>query len=420
MNRILHVAAVAAYLVLPASASTFVIDDDGGPGVDFPDIPHAIAAAQPGDVLLVRPGSYSSFLLLSKGLSILCDEGVTIEGSANVSWLPRDQIALLAGFTAHHSGVWNCQGTVILQRVRAEFNFTQSVDVRLWGVDGVGYLYLDIWEPHLSEADDAPGLFTRDSRVEVVQSRMLGRDAPNDPDIVVKGFPGILAQRLSIDAPGRLHLALSSATGGRGGASTGFSGRGGHGLIVAKDFGYEVLIAGGVVEGGQGATPTFPNCAGAGGTALYVENASARYSGVELTAGEQGPGTCGLPGQELFAADPSYVFEPAYPDPTLGVMGIATAGSVLTFEIRAHPRSKAFLNYGKTPIVGPEAPGQIGALVDTIRGIKLGAIPVSGSVTRAFPIPSNASVGSLFIFQGVVALPNGEVRRTNSIPVIVR
>ncbi len=63
---------------------------------------------------------------------------------------------------------------------------------------------------------------------------------------------------------------------------------------------------------------------------------------------------------------------------------------------------------------------QIGVLVDVVRGLKLGAIPLGGQIDREFPIPSNAAVGSLFVFQAVVILPSGEMRRTNSVPVIVR
>jgi hypothetical protein len=120
------------------------------------------------------------------------------------------------------------------------------------------------------------------------------------------------------------------------------------------------------------------------------------------------------------ANDPGYEVTTSYADPTLGVSGDTSPGGVLHFEIRAHARSKAFLNYGRTPIVQSDSFAQIGVLVDVVRGLKLGAIPVGGQIERAFPIPSNAAVGSLFVFQATVILPNGELRRTNSVPVIVR
>ncbi|MCI0588067.1 MAG: hypothetical protein L0323_14640 [Planctomycetes bacterium] len=53
--------------------SVWVVDDNGGPGVDFTDIPPAIAAAADGDILLVKAGTYAPFTLSGKGLRILGD-----------------------------------------------------------------------------------------------------------------------------------------------------------------------------------------------------------------------------------------------------------------------------------------------------------------------------------------------------------
>ncbi|MCI0585813.1 MAG: hypothetical protein L0323_03110 [Planctomycetes bacterium] len=55
----------------------WVVDDDGGPGVNFTDLPPAIAAAADGDTLLVRAGSYTPFTLSGKGLRILGESSVT-------------------------------------------------------------------------------------------------------------------------------------------------------------------------------------------------------------------------------------------------------------------------------------------------------------------------------------------------------
>ncbi|MCI0586734.1 MAG: hypothetical protein L0323_07840 [Planctomycetes bacterium] len=76
-------------MALPAFAclllqTTWVVDDDGGPGVNFTDLPPAIAAAADGDVLLVQPGTYSHFTLSGKGLRIL-GSGTTAPSQAFVS-----------------------------------------------------------------------------------------------------------------------------------------------------------------------------------------------------------------------------------------------------------------------------------------------------------------------------------------------
>ena len=46
-----------------ASSKTWIVDDDGGPGVDFTDIQPAIDAAAPGDLIVVRNGDYNGFIL---------------------------------------------------------------------------------------------------------------------------------------------------------------------------------------------------------------------------------------------------------------------------------------------------------------------------------------------------------------------
>jgi hypothetical protein len=51
--------------------TTWVVNSNGGPGVNFTDIPPAIAAAATGDILLVQTGTYSHFTLTGKGLRIL-------------------------------------------------------------------------------------------------------------------------------------------------------------------------------------------------------------------------------------------------------------------------------------------------------------------------------------------------------------
>lgn len=50
--------------------TTWIVDAASGPGTHFVDLPAAVAAAQTGDTLLVRAGSYSGFQLVGKSLTI--------------------------------------------------------------------------------------------------------------------------------------------------------------------------------------------------------------------------------------------------------------------------------------------------------------------------------------------------------------
>jgi hypothetical protein len=53
-----------------AAQQTWVVDDDGGAGVDFTSLPAAVTAAGRSDILLVRPGVYAPFAVTGKSIHI--------------------------------------------------------------------------------------------------------------------------------------------------------------------------------------------------------------------------------------------------------------------------------------------------------------------------------------------------------------
>ena len=53
-----------------SQAGDWIVDDDGGPGVDFVDIQPAIHAAAPWDRILIRDGFYSTFVIDNKPLTL--------------------------------------------------------------------------------------------------------------------------------------------------------------------------------------------------------------------------------------------------------------------------------------------------------------------------------------------------------------
>lgn len=59
-------------LAAPALAQgvVWVVDDDGGAGVDFSDIQPAVDAASDGDLVLVRNGDYTAFVIDGKSLTV--------------------------------------------------------------------------------------------------------------------------------------------------------------------------------------------------------------------------------------------------------------------------------------------------------------------------------------------------------------
>src|SRR5262245_35504241 len=91
-------------IVAAARADVIVIDPAGGPGATA--LMQALAAAAPGDVLLLEPGDYEQdFLvyLIDKGITLLpASPGARITlGPVQVEYVPAGQSVVLRGFDIH-------------------------------------------------------------------------------------------------------------------------------------------------------------------------------------------------------------------------------------------------------------------------------------------------------------------------------
>ena len=114
MGTLTHRLAAGMLLAAPAAAGTFIVDDDGP--ADFPDVPAAIAAAAPGDLILVRDGNYSSFIL-EEGVAIVADGGAEPQWDEGFAWVrnvPAGQTAALAGLNLQTLRIQACDGTVLV------------------------------------------------------------------------------------------------------------------------------------------------------------------------------------------------------------------------------------------------------------------------------------------------------------------
>ena len=58
-------------LVATLVQTIWIVDAANGPGTNFTQLPPAVAAAQSGDTILVRPGNYRPFDVTGKALTIL-------------------------------------------------------------------------------------------------------------------------------------------------------------------------------------------------------------------------------------------------------------------------------------------------------------------------------------------------------------
>jgi hypothetical protein len=98
-----------------ASAGVWIVDDDGGPGVDFTDLQPAIDAASPGDLVVVRAGEYGPFVL-DIGLRIVAEPGPQphVGESGELRDVPAGWRALVAGLRLDMLYAHDCEGDVLV------------------------------------------------------------------------------------------------------------------------------------------------------------------------------------------------------------------------------------------------------------------------------------------------------------------
>jgi hypothetical protein len=245
-HRLTQIALTTLVCTSSAWATTWIVDDNGGAGVQFTDIPPAIAAAQPGDVLLVAAGNYSAFIL-DKGLTIIGYSEPSVQGLAEVVGVQAGQRAALIGLRPTALHVDGCAGSVVLQDLLRlhRGTITNSNDVRLRTVE----LYPG-WD--VAAANGEPALVIAGARVEVVESFAYGNtgtDCFGEPS-AARGGAGI-----TLGTSARVHVAISRVYGGHGGWCTlsGLQAMDG-GPALRLDQPSEVVISGpdALVHGGDG------------------------------------------------------------------------------------------------------------------------------------------------------------------------
>ncbi len=396
MKRLI-LSCMGALLAAPAAATTWIVDDDGGAGVNFTDIPPAIAAASAGDVILVLAGSYSGFVL-NKPLAIVGSPGVLVQGDADVFGVTTGSFAALAGFSASSMTVHSCTKTVVVDDVKlaSGIEVFLSPDVRLQRVRGI---------------TKKPSAFFAGSRVECHDADLLGPPGKDcyaycgglcdfcfcTPGV---GEDALTAGSLSGVVP-VVHVYRTDTEGGLGGYDCFISSKALNGNGIKGFGGGELLVA------GQAEHVIATGPIGPGPALTLTTGIRGRVSGVTV----QGT-TVVTSGATLST--------PSIPDPTLRTLGPVLPGEVLTFRANAAPGSTVDLLLGRFPTVvdlgGPEED----LLVIEMRRFSLGAVGAGGVIGFNFTVPAFLGDGFTFFAQAEVTLPGGEVRHTNSVPVVLR
>lgn len=414
----LAVSASIAIGMAVQAPTTWVVDDDGGPGVDFTSLQVAIDTAAPGDLILVRPGVYGNFDL-AKALTILGEEG-----ARTTTGVIHDVQAMTAVAELEYRNltVRDCAATVVLDRL---WSWTtsykspptvlvrNSTDVRMIEFDkaqsGAAFSWLE------------PRITVHASRVELTSSLAAGRHGSNKST----GYAGDGGAAVVVEQGGQLHMTRTSLDGGDGGDITtligyGYGGVGGAALDIIDG---DVLITGRGAEllaGGRGGSIVLYGYAGDGGDGIEVSaTSSLRYSEVNPRGGFGG-GYGGSKGAPISPQVGAVVKLPKQADPVLERLGDPAPGATITFKLRSKPGNYSRLFWGFAPTI-KSSPG---VLVDSLlvkqATIPIGVIPASGVLVIPYTVDPSFTSGTVLYFQAMSIFPSGKIRRTNSVPIVVR
>lgn len=324
-----------AFLVAstPAFADVLVVDVSGGG--DFVVLQEAIDAAQEGDTLLVREGSYGPAVVDGKGLALVADSHATVSvfGGLLVKGTALGQTVVVAGIRVRGADEGDLQYDALL---------VTDCDgcVRISNVLALGGNAFD--------GASAPGgdalHVERSARVTVVATKLLGgagQTTLNGGDSS-RGGEGLEL----IDA--EVVLEQCTVRGGAGGPGDAFgsgdlAGPGGDAVVVAQS---DLIASGSTCTGGDGASDGFLDCR-PGGAALVVDGASAVATLLDVTlvggAGGQSSNCSGADGPPSLTGNGGTVV------PVSGVaremLGrhVAREGEVVLLELLGVPGDRVWL-----------------------------------------------------------------------------
>lgn len=405
-----------------AAQSTYVVDDSGGPGVSFTSIQSAITAAAPGDVLVVRAGSYGAFTL-DKELTIVGVTGVLVTQVSRVLNVSAPDGVRLAELQMAGLEISGCSGPVLCDQVNvigATLPSTPAVPaLRVTNSSDVRFQRSTIRGRSATTAGDPGwrGALVESSRVEFGVCTLRGGSG-SDHNMTFSALDGgDGANALECRFGSRVHLANTKVFGGNGGAACNFfcSGQDGYGGdAVFVDGGSTAVIAGDPSTELRGGAAGMGVQNASGGWGVLARDSVVRWSGVSIEHGDAGvPGVNGLN---------STIFVPPLPDPTLELIGTPSVGQSVLIAMHGLPGQNARLQQGDETRLIVDGLSEIEKLNNRIRLHPLGTINAVGEAGYSATVVSSMAPGWTRIFQGlqVDPLTGGLDERTNSVFVIVR
>jgi len=377
-----------------SQADTLVVDDDGGPGVDFTSIVDAVAAANRGDMISVHDGLYPAYITLDQALRIESAAGSTSVVISSFVMKIRD---IPAGDEVHLRGlefvrleIDDCEGSVFISEVRAggiAMNHCANVrvaDSEIWGVRGCPWDYACY-----------PAASVSSSYAEFLRCDLRG-DSDFEGEFGYDGQSGLVVGPASI-----VHCIRSTAVGGFGGRNycvgggDGVGGNGGHGVHVMPGGQLFLRLDPGAALGSGGSWEQGCNGDGVRGYEMLNEG-FVQFVGVT-------PADLDLAGageQEVVPLAPY-------------VEGSITS-ELVTLTVHGRPGAAVHILVARQPALESLPTILEPLLVDPIRVMSIGVLPESGSFVLSAPLPPAMPPGSRFALQALVTDEFGR-RLTNSV-----
>jgi hypothetical protein len=380
-----------------AGAATWIVDDDGGPGVDFLDIPDAVAAASPGDLILVRDGIYSGFDL-TKELQILADTGhhPEVAGDSRIADLLTGQSAVISGLRLRLLDIRHSRGNILVDDCMIA-NPTNTGNLLITTCDMVTVSRCHIQDIHLASSECAA--IIKDAQVILSECTLIGGDGSDNWDADAEdGASGLTSTEST------LYIQSSSIRGGDGGNNWGLwgnGGNGGRGIFVQSCTLHLFGTEDHVIQGGEGGDSE----AGIPGTdapAVEASYSNVLYSGVSLVTGVHYPA--------IYYYNQSVVTEMVPPVPVITVKDNSQLNGSIDIKVHGDPGSAFSLFFAFDNAVNP-----VGNLITHLQldpgaffYLLSGVIPPGNPAEYTISLPSGgpALMGISLHLQGYV-LVNG-------------
>lgn len=375
----------AAAAALCAQAGNVLVVDATGAGGAFTQIEAAVQASVDGDVLLVKSGTYASFLIDGKSIDIVADSGasVLVQGGPRVINLAAGESVLLAGlkvdgimgvplFGGHGLSLANNAGAVRVEHceLSGASNTFNDPNCFGWG-DTSG------WEG-AAVNNSANVAF---SHCTLKGGRgMHTKDALGCPKITPGGDGGYAIG--STNSTVAVHEStLIGGDGGRGASG----GDGGDGIRCPSG---AVFVAGSTLQGGKGGygLDWLTGFGGLGGNGIHMMNgtASATVLDSTLLGGALGQGFLGdgAPGSPVAAGVPT--FYPGFAR-SFAVAGPARENTNLQIQLDGQPFDFALALVGQSDafLLLPAFSGVL--LASSPLFVTLGSLGATGSKSVAVP-----------------------------------